>query len=181
MGRLNVQTFSDRDMVMPTYGSGGGGVAEKCAQSMISVYSDMDDEDQKVLDWSRYNIETAKKMKKNVQRDFDNVLRTLGHYEVSIGHDSVFRPSCFTSISCFGTSMGSFQSLQNVGSQSSLESTSFVAKPPRGGGMSRLAERMKKASIQTCEKIDECPKKITYIPSGFEPDLDNFQKYNRIF
>lgn len=183
-GKLRVRHLSSVEM-MPALTPGNA--PKKRIQPPMAVCSLMDESDEVILDWSLQSIEAAKRTKINMQRNFQNAVRELDYFHYSERFQDKFlrNLSHYDSRSSFGTSIESIHNLQHGESvwSNATEDKTFALK---AGGMHRLAERLKAASIKTdaVEKpnvMDKPAKKVVYIPSGFESDLVDFQKYNQIY
>lgn len=164
-----------------------GNAPKKRIQPPMAVCSNLMDEfDEVILDWSLQSIEAAKRTKTNMQRNFQNAVRGLDYFQYSGRfQDKLLRKlSHYDSRSSFGTSIESIHTLQHGESVwSNVSQDKMFAT--KAGGMHRLTERLKAISVKTdvVEKpkvVDNPAKKVVYIPSGFERDLVDFQKYNQI-
>lgn len=158
------------------------GIRKKAKSKMSVCSNDLDDDDRMVLDWSRQNDEYAQKMEKDLSRRFDKVINSLNEYAMSYEIErkkfgGMYNLGSLRSVHRSNWTIG----IERFDSTATLtevqSSTSLVTEKPR---MSRLAEKLKAASIATNSepKIIENTKKTVFIPSGFERDILDFQKYN---
>lgn len=154
--------------------------------SKISVCSnDLDEEEKMVLDWSRQNNAHGQEMEHILKRQFDQIINSLDVYAKSgeIEHEPFPRMYNLGSLHSVNNSNWTL-GLDRCDSRSTLtevQSSAVVTKceKPR---MSRLTERLKATSISSNSKpkIVKETKKTVFIPSGFERDILDFQKYNQI-
>lgn len=175
------------------------------ADSEVSIRSDNLEEEKKfVLDWSRQNNALAKQMEEELQDHFQNTIMLLPQYEVCDAHLSVPFPRSYLfgrSTSSFGSShsvlkgAGSTSTihsdikLKNAGSTSTIhsEDQSIISSPETEATVTSIFMAKKLSSLSlsgickkpTPKKVPEA-KKIVYIPSGYERDLQDFSKYNQI-
>lgn len=175
-GQLNTHNLSAMD-AMPALMP----FEEKKVRSAAQT---MDDFDEMILDWSRQSIQASKEIKSSMVRNFKNVIRSLDHFNGRCEEIPIRKLGLFNSFRSILTTNESIHTLRSGESCSNVGGSKvYMSKP---GVMKRLTERLKTASIQTDapkqpnnEIQEKTGKKVVYIPSGFESDLYNFQKYNQ--
>ncbi|XP_055319176.1 uncharacterized protein LOC129576961 [Sitodiplosis mosellana] len=176
LGHLNIRNVVKPDIISSN-------------MSGISVCTkDMEDDDKMILDWSRQNNKLAKEMEHELKDRFEKVLRTLDVYEVPRAYLYRSESTINSSSSLHFSHMDSMSTLKSTSTtdvcaarSDPLEIVDTTINPH----LSALNRQFKAASINSASinkpKSKKESKKAIYIPSGFESDLVNFQKYNQFY
>lgn len=175
-GHLNVRNVGKLHM--------NARLGRKCPSKISVCSNDLDDEEKMVLDWSRQNNAHGQEMELEIKSRFDKIINSLDQYAMSdqIEHEPFSRMYHLNSLRSVNHSDWTL-GIDRFDSRSTLtevqSSTVLTTEKPR---MSRLTERLKATSLlsNSKPKIVKETKKTVFIPSGFERDILDFQKYNQI-
>lgn len=132
---------------------------------------------------------SAKKMEHDAKERFATIINNLPCYKPVENYPAMPFPNSHlfgSSISSFGSSH--FDLLRASESSTSINSSSTATSMAASestytGKLVKNLDKMKALSINVAEPANNKPepKKIVYIPSGYECDLPDFAKYNQIY
>lgn len=147
------------------------------------------EEDQFILDWSRQNSEIAIQMEHDLRDQFDQVIAGLDKFKGPEKKPGEMPSKALVRSYIYGsmaTVRSSGKNLSHAASSSTIHRhQSVITEPIVENQVLQLTKKLSVASIipaqPNAQPKTEPKKKSAYIPSGFESDLPNFHKYNKLY